>query len=67
MGRHLDRGTMEREPQWTESLAVGGELFIDSVKDLLGARRTLLLEEEIPSDDGISAWSIREKKANYGS
>ena len=58
---------MEREPQWTESLAVGDKLFIDSVKDQLGVKRTVLLEEEIPSDDGHSTWSIREKKANYGS
>ena len=67
LGRYLDRGVMVREPQWTESLAVGDKLFIDSVKDLLGARRTMLIEEEIPSDDGRSIWSIREKKAKYGS
>lgn len=58
---------IEREPQWTESLAIGGELFIDSVSDLMGARRTVLQKGEIPSDDGVSVWSIKEVKAGYSS
>ncbi len=34
----LKNGKPEREPVWTESVAVGSETYVDRVKSLLGAR-----------------------------
>jgi putative transposase len=60
---HLSKGKLQRQPQWTESLAVGSEAFIDRLKPFWERRRTKLLQDEI--SPGI--WTIQEEKASYGS
>jgi len=34
----LERGGLERRPEWTESIAVGGEAFVRRIKEGLGIR-----------------------------
>ncbi len=61
---YLSEGIAEREPQWTESLAVGSKSFIDSIKERFSSIRNSLLEEETSSRSG-SLWSIREDRATF--
>ncbi len=59
----LGKEKLEREPQWTESLAVGSETFIDRMKPFWERTRLRLSQEEV--SPGI--WTIREEKSPYGS
>ncbi len=34
----LERGGLERRPEWTESIAMGGEAFVRRIKERLGIR-----------------------------
>ena len=57
----IARRTLEREPWWTESIAVGSREFVESIKDQTSQRRRLDVGEEA---DGI--WTVREAPVEYG-
>jgi len=60
----IERGALQRQPQWTESIAVGSESFVKAVARETRNRVELTVE---PSDSG--RWVVREtaKTANaYG-
>ncbi|MEA1926670.1 MAG: transposase [Candidatus Auribacterota bacterium] len=62
---YLAADSQEREPQWTESLAVGSKSFVDLIKKRFETKRISFLEEEMASESG-PLWSIRENRAHYG-
>ena len=56
----LERGGLERRPEWTESIAVGGEAFVRRIKEGLGIRakgRKVV--------GGESGFELREISAPY--
>ena len=57
----LDRRELQRNPIWTESIAVGSKAFISTVSKQLW-NRTRLVESEV--DAGI--WTVREPSIPYG-
>ena len=56
----LVRRRLEREPWWTESIAVGDKEFVRQVSDQTLYRRRL---ETIESTPGI--WMVREASPSY--
>ncbi|MBN2264989.1 MAG: transposase [Candidatus Aminicenantes bacterium] len=60
----LSRGTNEREPKWTESIAVGGERFVVEIKERLGVRAAT--SRIIPAYEGRTGTGPdREEGASY--
>lgn len=57
----LKRGMLEREPQWSEALAVGRRSFVEEVRVQLGHRARYRKVEE---SNGVSV--LREASASYG-
>jgi putative transposase len=57
----LNRCRAEREPEWTESIAVGGQEF---VKDVAGRVKGRTRLEMIEGPDGV--WNVREAAGEYG-
>jgi hypothetical protein len=57
----LKRGMLEREPQWSEALAVGRRSFVDEVKVQLGHRARY---RKVGECNGVSV--LREASASYG-
>jgi putative transposase len=55
-------GAMKREPQWTESLAVGSQGFVAQVGSDLVHRRRL---EILRLDTAEHSWALREGKSPY--
>jgi hypothetical protein len=49
----IEKGQLEREPRWTESVAVGSEGFVRGVQDLVDRRRREIRES-------AGAWTLRE-------
>jgi hypothetical protein len=47
---------LERQPCWTESLAVGSELFVKEVQERVELRRTVMRET-------AGAWTLQEMPA----
>jgi putative transposase len=56
----LANGRTEREPQWSEAVAVGRRSFVERVHDELGTRA---LQRHVESIDGASV--LREPSAAY--
>ena len=52
----LRKGELTREGLWTESLAVGSQMFVESVKDTLKNRR----RTEFAQTEGSTGWILRE-------
>jgi putative transposase len=65
----LSRGAIEREPKWTESIAVGEERFVVEIKERLGVRAAS--REIAPADDNImgteadASFILREEEDPY--
>ncbi len=57
----LERRRLQRNPIWTESIAVGSKAFISTIAQRLLNRRRL---EETEVDGG--AWIVRESPIPYG-
>ena len=55
-------GDLRREPEWTESLAVGSEHFVRTVEATLKNRRRTQIEE---TDAVSNTWVLRERPAEY--
>lgn len=61
--KKLNQGSLNREPLWTESLAVGDKTFVEGVKSKVFRVRTYITEEN--TSQGIPVCSIREAQAAY--
>lgn len=64
MADALQRRELQRQPRWTESVAVGSEEFVrdaDTVLRAQGLRMRTLVEET-----GDGAWVLRESETPYG-
>jgi putative transposase len=61
--KQLTRGGLERDPIWTESLAVGDRSFIDAVKKSVSRLRIYMTERTTP--EATKVWSIREARSAY--
>ena len=61
---HMKAGRLSRDPEWTESLAVGDRTFVESLQDRFSGRRIVISELPYHSTRG-SSWSIREKARPY--
>jgi hypothetical protein len=57
----LERGRLEREPQWTEPVIVGGRQFAESMA--IRVKRGVRVEMA-QGPDGI--WTVREERDTYG-
>jgi putative transposase len=56
----LGKKQFVREPRWTESVAIGSEVFVENVKDRLGIRG---LGRKVIEDQGV--YELREPQASY--
>jgi putative transposase len=56
----LERGTLEREMQWSEAVAVGDRSFVERVQEELGDRARYRCVEDV---DGVSI--LRDDEAPY--
>ncbi len=54
---------LAREPQWTESVAVGSESFVEEVAEKLGRRARIKIEPT--GDPGEDSWRVREASPSY--
>ncbi|MFP4028573.1 MAG: transposase [Candidatus Brocadiia bacterium] len=54
---------LARQPQWTESVAVGSESFVEEVAEKLGRRARIKLEPT--GDPGEDSWRVREASPSY--
>ena len=59
----MSEGENLRDPQWTESLAVGDHAFVESLKDQFSRQRIVISETDSPEGKN---WSIREEAQPYG-
>lgn len=59
--KHLASGTLQREPMWTDSIAVGSEAFVREIEEQTENRVELDVR---PTASG--AWIIREATEPYG-
>jgi hypothetical protein len=57
----IARGQMQREPTWTESLALGSAGFVEKVKPMVLSRRET---EVVQAADGVSV--LQESAPPYG-
>lgn len=57
----IQRRELQRNPIWTESIAVGSEAFVTKVVEGLENRRVL---EQTEVADGV--WAVRERETPYG-
>ncbi len=56
-------GGLTREPQWTESLAIGSRTFVDRVSDGLVHRRRF---DTVDLDTHGDSWALQETGLSYG-
>jgi len=61
---YMKGGKLSRDPEWTESLAVGDRTFVESLQDHFSRRKIIISELPYDSSRG-SCWSIREKARPY--
>ncbi len=59
----IARGQMQREPLWTDSLAVGSEAFVEGATQQYKNRWTFDIAQQQVS--GTQAWTVRESSASY--
>ena len=57
----LERRELQRNPIWTESIAVGSKVFISTVSKQLW-NRTGLVKSEVDA----GGWTVRESSVPYG-
>jgi putative transposase len=57
-------GALERQPYWTESVAVGSERYVQEMASRVEGRQTLSLEP-VASVGGESVWMVREAGSVY--
>ncbi len=57
-------GSREREPHWTESLAVGSRGFVSAMECQYGHRSRFILEQRGTTPDG-ETWAVRESPEAY--
>lgn len=57
----IESRSLQRDPRWTESIAVGSEGFVLSIEEQITGRRKLKIESNSAGD-----WTIREEEAPYG-
>lgn len=60
----LQEGRMQREPFWTDSLAVGSPAFVEEMTRAFASRRQLAVEARSESAEGV--WTLREMPERYG-
>ena len=58
----LRRRALSREAQWTEALAVGDRVFVESAARSFGQRNKFEYSE---TDSAADAWAVREETAPY--
>ncbi len=58
----LAAGRLERQPYWTDSLAVGSEAFVTSAQQHFGRRQTFEVRERDPD---TALWTIKEPPSAY--
>ena len=58
----LKAGVMNREPLWTESIAVGSETYVKGLGARMDGRMRMIVEAA-----GDNVWTVREKRGVYGS
>lgn len=58
----LSKGSVAREPHWTESLAVGSKSFLENVCDRYSRRR---LDYDVVNDVELETWAVRETPQSY--
>ena len=58
----LRRRALSREAQWTEALAVGDRVFVESAARSFGQRNMFEYSE---TDSAADAWAVREETAPY--
>ena len=61
---YIGKGRLIRDPEWTESLAVGDRTFVESLQDRFSRRKIVISELPYHSFKG-SSWAIREKRNPY--
>ena len=61
IGRAIAARELEREPRWTEGVAVGSASFVEEVAAMTKGRRNLGREEVSPG-----AWVLREETRSNG-
>jgi len=57
----IDRNALAREAKWTESIAVGSEVFVRSIEEQTTGRRRLYFD-----GSDTTGWTLRESQASYG-
>ena len=62
----LDKGTVDRQPCWTEAVAIGDEDFVETADRSCSYRRSME-KREVQIDGQDMAWLIREDRQSYGS
>ena len=64
LAARIEQGCREREPRWTESLAVGSEVFIKAMCVQWEQRRRLRVEcAEVHG--GLEMWTVRDSAGAY--
>lgn len=61
LARRIERDQMNREPRWTEGLAVGSKGFVEKIKPLIVSRRET---EAVETESNV--WLLREPPIPYG-
>ena len=59
----LEKGPPCREEKWTHSLAVGGQAFLETIRETLGSKAR---GRRVEFDDGVASGVIKERRSAYG-
>jgi len=62
--QRLAGGRLDREPYWTESLAVGARDFVEGIQQQYANRSHFAVAEALPGHP--DAWTVREAQTSYG-
>jgi putative transposase len=62
VAREIAKDSSTRQPEWTESLAVGREEFVQRVAGTIKNRKELSIE---PAGKGRESWVVRERRPSY--
>ena len=60
----LQRQELQRQPRWTESVAVGSRGYVKEAEDVLRAQGLRL--RTVVEETGDGAWVLRESESSYG-
>ena len=58
----LEKGPQCREEKWTQSLAVGGQVFLETIREELGPKAR---GRRVQFDDGVAGGVIKERRSAY--